>query len=261
MNNLHGKVALITGAGSGIGAATALLFARRGAKLSLAGRKEANLRRVGDECASVGPSDAEHPLIVVTELTREADVTNLVDTTVKRFGRLDILVNNAGTFQLGTIESTSLEQYDRVMNLNVRSAFHLTTLCVPHLIAAGGSVVNVSSVIGTRSFAGCLVSCMSKSAVNQMTAGTALELASKGVRVNSVNPGVTATGSLTRMVGMSDDEYAKYLDNMKEVHPLGRVGEAEDVAQAIAFLASNSASFITGEHLHVDGGWHATCPR
>jgi len=143
MDDLSGKVALITGASSGIGAATALLFARRGAKLSLSGRNEVNLQRVGDECARAG---TERPLVVVAELTCEPDVANLVDATVKKFGRLDILVNNAGILDLGSIETTSLEQYDREMGVNVRAAFQLTTLCVPHLIATRGNVVNVSSI-------------------------------------------------------------------------------------------------------------------
>jgi len=260
MNDLNGKVALITGAGSGIGAATAKLFARRGAKLSLIDRNEVNLQRVGDECARVGPANVERPLIVVAELSCEADVANLVDTTVKKFGQLDILVNNAGIFEIGTIETTSLEQYDRVMSVNVRAAFQLTMLCVPHLIATRGNIVNVSSITGTRSISGIIAYCMSKSAVNEMTACTALELASKGVRVNSVNPGVTATGIYSR-AGMSHEECVRFMEHHKGTHPLGRIGDVEEVAQAIAFLACSSASFITGEHLHVDGGRHVTCPR
>jgi len=259
MNALNGKVALITGAGSGIGAATAKLFARRGAKLSLTDRNEVNLQRVGDECVRDGPANAQRPLIVVAELTCEADVTNLVDTTVKKFGQLDILVNNAGNLEFGTIETTSLEQYDRVMSVNARAPFQLTMLCVPHLIATRGNIVNVSSIAGTCSPPGVLAYCMSKSAVNQLTACTALELASKGVRVNSVNPGATATGLFSR-VGMSDEDCARLMEHSRGTHPLGRVGDPEEVAQAIAFLASSSASFITGEHLHVDGGYHVACP-
>jgi len=257
MNDLKGKVALITGAGSGIGAATALLFVRRGAKLSLADRNEVNLQRVGDECARVG---TEQPLVVVAELSCEPDVANLVDATVEKFGRLDILVNNAGVCERGSIETTSLEQYDRVMGVNVRAAFQLTMLCAPHLIATRGNIVNVSSAVATRPVLGASVYCMSKSAVNQMTGCTALELASKGVRVNSVNPGVIAT-DLYSCGRMSVEESAKFMEQRKGIHPLCRVGDAEDVAQAIAFLASGSASFITGEHLHVDGGWHAACLR
>ena len=216
---------------------------------------------MSDECSRVGPADTQPPLTVVAELSCEADVTNLVDATVKKFGHLDILVNNAGFAELGSIETTSLEQYDRVMGVNVRAAFQLTRLSVPHLIATRGNVVNVSSVGGTRSFPGAVAYCMSKSAVDQMTSCTALELAAKGVRVNSVNPGVIVTDFLNR-VGMTEDQIAQYVEHQKEVHPLGRVGEAEEVAQAIAFLASSSsASFITGEHLHVDSGLHVACPR
>jgi len=250
MNDLNGKVSLITGAGSGIGAAK--LFARRGAKLSLTGRNEVNLQRVGDECVRVGPTNAQRPLIVVADLSCEADVTNLVDTTVNKFGQLDILVNNAGNIEFATIETTSLEQYDRVMSVNVRTTFQLTMLCVPRLIATRGNIVNVSSIAGTRSEPGVLAYCMSKSTVDQMTACTALELASKGVQVNSVNPGATATGLFSR-AGMSDEQCARLMEHSRGTHPLGRVADPEEVAQAIAFLASSSASFITGEHLHVDG--------
>ena len=147
-----------------------------------------------------------------------------------------------------------------MMGVNVRAAFQLTMLCVPHLIATRGNIVNVSSIGGTRQAPGVLAYCMSKSAVDQLTGCAALELASKGVRVNSVNPGVIVT-ELHSRAGMSDEDYAKFLEHAKETHPLGRVGDAEEAAQAIAYLASSSASFITGEHLHVDGGWHAAGPR
>jgi len=145
------------------------------------------------------------------------------------------------------------------MAVNVRAAFQLTMLCVPHLIATSGNIVNVSSGGGTRPAPGVLAYCMSKSAVDQMTGCTALELASRGVRVNSVNPGVIVTEIFSR-AKMSAEEVAKFMENAKGIHPLGRVVDAEEAAQAIAFLASSSASFITREHLHVDGGWHAALP-
>lgn len=253
MYDLNGKVTLITGASSGIGAAAAILFARSGAKLALSGRNEVNLKRTRDECVRVLPANAEQPLLVIADMCSETDVENLVDTAVKKFGRLDILVNSAGIIEFGTIETTSLEQYDRMMNVTVRSAFQLTRLCVPHLIATRGNIVNVSSVTGTRSFPGVLAYCMAKAAVDQMTSCTALELASKGVRVNSVNPGVIVT-EVHKRGGLSDDDYANFLERCKTSHPLGRVGDPEEVAQAIAFLASSNAAFITGEHLHVDEG-------
>ena len=162
--------------------------------------------------------------------------------------------------ELSTIESTSMEQYDRIMNVNARAVYHLTMLCAPHLIETRGNIVNVSSVNGTRSFVGCLAYCASKSAVDMMTSCVALELAPKGVRVNSVNPGVVPTNTQQR-AGLTGEAYDKSMEHMKELHPLGRLGDAEEVAQAIAFLASSNASFITGEQLHVDGGLHAVCAR
>jgi len=257
--NLSKKVALITGASSGIGAATAVLFARLGAKLSLAGRNEANLKRIAGECARVLSAD-ERPLLVTGDLTVESDVKRLVDATVEKFGCLNILVNNAGIMEHGTIETTSMEQFDSVMNANVRSVYQLTMLCVPHLVETRGNIVNVSSICGTRSCPGVLSYSMSKSAIDQLTRCVALDLAAKGVRANSVNPGVTITELLKRG-GLADDAYANFIERSKGTHPLGRPGKPEEVAQAIAFLASDAASFITGEHVHVDGGRHAATPR
>ena len=147
------------------------------------------------------------------------------------------------------------------MAVNLRAAFQLTMLSVPHLIATRGNVVNVSSVAGARSFPGDVVYGMSKAALDQMTSCTALELAAKGVRVNGINPGVIVTDFVNRL-GMTEDQVVEFMEHKKEVYPLGRVGEADEVAQAIAFLASSSSvSFITGEHLHVDAGLHVACPR
>ena len=257
--SLSGKVALITGASSGIGAATAILFARLGARLSLTGRNEANLKKVVDDCSSQ-PGVAEVPLMTLCDTTKEDDVKNLVDSTVSKFGQLDILVNSAGVIEFGSIETTSLEQFDRVMNVNVRAVYHLTMLAVPYLVQSRGTIVNVSSVCGTRSFPSVLSYCMSKSAIDQMTGCVALELATKGVRVNSVNPGVIVT-ELQKRGGLTADAYAAFLVKCKETHPLGRPGEPEEVAKAIAFLASEDSSFITGALVPVDGGRHAACPR
>jgi len=259
MCSLSKKVALITGASSGIGAATAVLFARLGAKLSLAGRNEVNLKRIGDECARLS-SAHQQPLLVCGDMTNESDVKRLVDKTIEQFGGLNILVNSAGIMKNDTLETASMEQYDHVMNVNVRSVYQLTVICVPHLVKAQGTIVNVSSICGTRSCPGVLCYSMSKSAIDQFTRCTALELAAKGVRVNSVNPGVIIT-ELQKRGGLGDDAYAHFIEHSKVTHPLGRPGEPEEVARVIAFLASDSASFITGEHVHVDGGRHAACPR
>jgi len=256
MASLAGKVAVITGASSGIGAATAKLFAQRGASLVLTGRNRDNLERVASECESA----SSKPLTIIANLDKENEVANIVKETVDKLGSLDILVNNAGILEMGTIENTSLEQYDRIMNTNVRAIYQLTMLAVPHLIKTQGCIVNVSSVNGVRSFPGVLAYNISKSALDQFTRCVALELAPKKVRVNSVNPGVIIT-DLQRRGGLDEETYAKFLERSRETHALGRPGEPEEVAESIAFLASDAASFTTGATLPVDGGRHAMCPR
>jgi len=261
MSDINGKVAIITGAGAGIGAATAILFARLGAKLSLTDRDEVNLKHTIDECVRVSPAHADQPLMALADLCSGAEVTKIVDATIAKFGRLDILVNVAGVLEFGSIESTSMEQYDRVMNVNVRAIYHLTMLCAPHLIETRGNIVNVSSVNGTRSFPGFLAYNMSKSAVNMMTSSIALELAPKGVRVNGVSPGAVDHTGLFDRAGLTADARDKLVERLKAKHPLGRIGEPADIARAIAFLASSNASFVTAEQFHVDGGLHALCVR
>lgn len=252
------KVVLITGASSGIGAGAAELYATKGAWLVLVGRNAANLSEVAAKCPPTG--DAPPPLQIVADVTVEADARRIIDTTIEKFQRLDVLVNNAGIIERGTIENTTLQQYDSVMNTNVRSIFVLTQLATPHLIATKGNVVNVSSVNGIRSFPGVLAYNMSKAAVDQFTRCVALELAAKGVRVNSVNPGVIVT-NIHKTGGMVDEDYAKFLEHSKTTHALGRVGDVKETAEAIVFLSSDRATFITGAQLPVDGGRHAMCPR
>lgn len=249
-----GKVALITGASSGIGAATAIRLAKQGASLALAGRNVANLTELANKL------DNKKHLVVAGDVTNESDSVDIVNKTIERYGQLNVLVNSAGIIETGTIENTSLEQYDRVMNTNVRSIYHLTMLTVPHLLQTQGNIVNVSSVNGIRSFPGVLAYNLSKASVDQLTRCVALELAARNVRCNCVNPGVTIT-NLHRRGGMDAETYAKFLDHSKTTHAMGRPGNADEVAAAIEFLASDAASFITGASLPVDGGRHAMCPR
>ncbi|XP_019741143.1 uncharacterized protein LOC109525238 isoform X1 [Hippocampus comes] len=259
VSSLKGKVTLITGASSGIGAGTAVLFAKLGAALALNGRDVESLKKVAKECAEYA-GGTEQPLLVPGDLTDEDTVRRTVEEVVAHFGRLDVLVNSAGILALGGIETSDLATYDRVMNINVRSVYHLTQLCVPHLIKTKGSIVNVSSVNGQRSFPGVLAYCMSKSAIDQFTRCVALELASKQVRVNSVCPGVIVT-EVHKRAGLNEEQYAKFLEKCKQTHALGRPGEVDEVAHSIAFLASDAATFITGVNLPIDGGRHAMCPR
>lgn len=252
--NFAGKVILITGASSGIGAETAKYLAKLGASLALNGRNEDRLKTTA---AEIEPKQC---YLVPGDITIENDTHRVVNETIKHYGKLDVLINNAGILETGTIESTSLEQYDRVMNTNVRSIYHLTMLAVPHLLKTNGNVVNISSVNGIRSFPGVLAYNLSKAAVDQFTRCVALELAAKGVRCNSINPGVTVT-NLHKTGGMNLEAYGKFLEHSKTTHAMGRPGNVSEVAAAIAFLASDLASFITGASLPVDGGRHAMCPR
>lgn len=257
LQRLDGKVALITGASSGIGKGTAILFAELGAQLALTGRNEENLQATGAQCMQKG---SKQPLLIVADMVKEEDVTRVLNETIKHYGQLDILINNAGIVKVGGIDNTSMADYDDVMNINVRAPYQLTMLAVPHLIKTKGAIVNVSSVNGMRSFPNVLAYCMSKSAIDQFTRCTALELASKGIRVNSVNPGVIIT-EIHKRGGKTDEQYNQFLEHSKTTHALGRVGEVEEVARTIAFLASDNASFITGAQVPIDGGRHAMCPR
>lgn len=258
MADFVNKVVLITGASSGIGAGTAEYLASQGAWLALVGRNEQNLKNVAAKCTPT--HGAPEPLQIIADVTNEADVKRIIDTTIERFNKLNVLVNNAGILKRGTIQTSTLQDYDSIMNVNVRSVFHLTQLATPHLIATKGNIVNVSSVNGIRSFAGVLAYNISKSALDQFTQCVALELADKGVRVNSVNPGVIIT-EIHKRGGLDEQAYAQFLEHSKTTHALGRPGNVQEVAESIAFLASDRSSFITGTLLPVDGGRHSMCPR
>lgn len=258
LSSLAGRVALITGASSGIGAATAVLFAKLGARLSLTGRNMENLEQVAKKC--VEQPGAEQPFLVIADLAKEEDTKRVLEKTIEKYGQLNVLVNNAGILKSGSIENTSLEVYDEIMTINTRSIFHLTMLAVPHLVESKGSIVNVSSVNGLRSFAGLVAYNTSKAAVDQMTRSIALDLAPKQVRVNSVNPGVVVT-ELQKRGGLDDEAYVKFLERCQHTHALGRPGQPDEIARTIAFLAADDSSFITGANLPVDGGRHAMCPR
>lgn len=255
--DLEGRAALVTGATSGIGRATALRFAAEGARLALVGRDAEELEGVAAEVGARGGVEA---LAVRADVTSEEDARRAVERTVETFGALDVLVNAAGILASGTVETTTLGAWDEMLNVNLRAVFHLMQLAAPHLERRPGNVVNVSSVTGLRAFPGVLAYCVSKAGVDQLTRCAALELAAKGVRVNAVNPGVVVT-EVHRRSGMSEERYAAFLEHSTETHPLGRVGTAEEVAELILFLASDRAAWITGATYSIDGGRAQTCAR
>jgi NAD(P)-dependent dehydrogenase (short-subunit alcohol dehydrogenase family) len=252
----HGKVALVTGASSGIGRATAERLASEGARVAVTARREDRLADTVSRVRELG-SEAR---AIACDLTSESDRARLVKETAAHYGGLDVLVNAAGIIGFGTIEDTTLDAWKRMFEVNVVSIFHLMQLALPHLLPRKGTIVNVSSVNGLRSFPGVLAYCASKSAVDQLTRCSALELAAKGVRVNAVNPGVVVT-ELHRQAGLNEEAYNAFLERSKTTHPMGRVGQPEDLAALIAFLASDESSWITGATVSIDGGRHLTCAR
>jgi len=256
MNGNNRKVALITGASSGIGRATAIRFAKEGIITSLVARNRTNLEKTYRDVKKAGSEG----IVITADLTKENHISRCIDKTIKTFGRLDILVNSAGIIGSGSIEDTTLKDWDYMFNINLRSVFYLTKLAVPHLKKTKGTIVNVSSVTGLRSFPNVLAYCVSKAGVDQFTRCTALELAEKGIRVNAVNPGVVVT-ELHRRGGMDDKTYKAFLEHSRKTHPLGRVGNPEEVAELIVFLATDRSKWITGTTISIDGGRAQTCAR
>lgn len=253
---MNEKVAIVTGATSGIGRAVSVKLAAEGAKVVAVGRNEADLGQLRDEVQNSGGNLRPH----LAEVTEVSQVDRLVTETIDVFGQIDILVNAAGIIRNGSITDTPLDEWDKVMNVNLRSMFYLTQKCVPHLVSSKGNIVNISSVTGLRAFPNVLAYCVSKAATDQLTRCAALELASQGVRVNAVNPGVVET-NLHRRGGMSEEAYEKFLAHARETHPIGRPGTPEEVAELVVFLASDKASWITGVTYSVDGGRGQTCAR
>ncbi len=247
---------IVTGASSGIGRATAMRFGRAGAGVLAVGRDASALAQVADDVHREGGRCS----VLTADVTDAKAPAAIVDTALERLGGLTTLVNAAGIIGSGTIENTTDEQWDVMMDINSRAPFRLMRAAMPALIQSKGSVVNVSSVTGLRSFPGVLAYCVSKSAIDQLTRCAALEVAAKGVRINAVNPGVVIS-NLHRRGGMDEEKYAAFLEHSKATHPVGRPGEPNEIADLIFFLASPNAGWITGETISIDGGRHLTCAR
>ena len=247
-DRFQGKAVLVTGASSGIGRACALALGREGASVVAAGRRADRLAEVVREIEGAGGRAA-----ATTGDVRDcAQAGAVVAAALKAFGRLDALVNAAGVIGNGSVIDGSLEEWDRVMNSNLRSVALMTRAAAKPLIEARGSIAIISSVAGMRPYAGLAAYCVSKAAVDMFTRCAALDFAPHGVRVNAVNPGVVVTELHTVSSAIAD--YPAFLERSKTTHPLGRVGRPEEIAALVLFLMSDEAGWITGDTVSIDGG-------
>lgn len=257
MESLKNKVAIVTGAGSGFGRCTSLLFAKYGAIVVLADMNLPGAEAVAKECVNKGSKKSEM-LAVKCDITKDADRKNVVDECVKAFGRIDILVNNAGVYRKQGLLEADDKMYDFLMDVNLKAQVFLTQLAVPYLKKTKGTIVNLSSIVAEEAVAAAGVYCVSKAGIDCVTKVLALELAEFGVRVNSVRPGTMHTG-------LYDVDFGQNVETvMKSViseHPLGRLGLPEEVAKAVAFLACDLSSYSTGNFFYVDGGRHCVGAR
>ena len=251
VGRVAGKVALITGAASGIGRATALLFAREGAAIALADVNANAGQRVADEITQSGA----RAFFESVDVTQAADCRRLVERAIREFGRIDTLFNNAGIIRRATILDLSEEDWDRVMSVNVKSIYLLSREVIPHMQRApgGGTIINTASGWGLTGGAKAAVYCASKGAVVLLTKAMAVDHGPQNIRVNCICPGDTNTGMLREEAQQLGEENSRFLAEAAR-RPLGRVGTPEEIAQAALYLASDASSFVTGTALVVDGG-------
>jgi NAD(P)-dependent dehydrogenase (short-subunit alcohol dehydrogenase family) len=260
---LEGKVAVITGGTSGIGAGTAEVFAAEGAKVVIAGRRKERGKRLAQKLGAAAS-------FIRTDVSVEADVKAMIEHAVGRFGRLDCLVNNAGrSSPFATIADANLEEFDAVIAVHVRAVLAGMKYASSVMAAQGtGSIITISSVNGIRAGLGGHYYSAAKAASIHLTRCAAMELGEKGIRVNSISPGMIATGGFAKYAGIPSDEaddnpqYAEGAIGSVAARwqPLQRVGHVEDIAQAALYLASDASRFVTGQNLVVDGGISAGWP-
>jgi NAD(P)-dependent dehydrogenase (short-subunit alcohol dehydrogenase family) len=251
MKSLENKIAIVTGGTSGIGRAAAVALAKEGAKVVVAGRRENEGAETVKQITSAG-GDGH---FVPADVTREADLASLVEQTVGRYGRLDIAFNNAGVEWMGPSAGVNEADYRRVFDINVWGVLAAIKHEIPAMLKnGGGSIINTSSVAGHIGMAGASIYIAAKHAVEGITKTVALEYAKQGIRVNAVAPAAIVTDMIDRFVGGEHTDNGKYLASM---HPVGRMGRPEEVANAVVFLAGDGSSFVTGHSLLVDGGFTA----
>ena len=253
MTRLSGKVALITGGGTGIGRAIALAFAREGASVALAGRRLEKLREVLSEVEKDGGSG----IAIECDVTRGKEVERAVRETTKKFGRLNVLVNCAGALHVSTVEGISEKEWDRVMTVNVKGPFLMSRAVLPEFRkAGGGAIVNIGSVLGLVAMKDRAAYCASKGGVTMLTKAMAIDHAHENVRVNCICPSIVETELVKGLFDKSEQGQALRKARIASI-PLGRIGRPVDVAEMAVFLASEESSWLTGAAIPLDGGLSA----
>ncbi len=247
---LTGKVAIVTGASKGIGRAIAAAYAREGAHVAICSRTTSE----GEEAAAAIRATGGDVIYKQADVSAMADAQGLVEETVDRWGRLDVLCNNAGIGMLRTLEETTGEEWRHLMSINLDGAFHCAKFAIPAMRSSGGgSIINIASVASFVGFQADAAYCASKGGLLMLTRQMALDYSPENIRVNAICPGFIRTPELEHYLGQKSDPEAARAE-VVAYHPIGRIGEPEEVADVAVFFASDGSSFVTGAHLSVDGG-------
>ncbi len=239
----HEKVVIVTGATSGMGRVMAKEFAAEGAKVVCVGR---NVER-GNAVVQDIKANGGEAIFVATDMAKEEALDLLINETINQYGKIDVLVNNAGIAYFSSLENHEQNKWDEVVDVNLRGPYLLCKKTMPYLIKSKGNIVNISSIAGLKSLSGAYAYCPSKAAVNSLTKLLAFDYAKQGVRVNAICPGTIETEIFAAVT-------EEALEKAKASIPVGRFGQSEEITKAVLFMASDDASYITGQTLAVDGG-------
>jgi len=257
MGKLDSKTAIITGGGTGIGLAIAQRFHDEGAYVVICGRRKEKLT----EAESIISSHGDRVYSVTADVTKEEDIIRLIDETIKKTGRIDILVNNAGIMRFGMLHETPIEEWESMMNTNAFGPWRLMVHAAPYMRkAGGGSIINLSSISGIKAFPGAGIYCTSKAALQMISQVMSMEAAADNIRVNLILPALVEDTELAIPI-FGRENIPDFYKKLRNLHPLGRNGKPQDIADAALFFASDDSSWITGVMLNVDGGRHLTTNR
>jgi NAD(P)-dependent dehydrogenase (short-subunit alcohol dehydrogenase family) len=251
MGAMNGKVAIVTGAGTGIGKAIAARYVAEGAQVVICGRRVEKLEQAAAQIAS---DNGDNPLALQCDVTDQAQILGMVKTVTNHFDGIDVLVNNAGVMRYDELTDASDQTYELMMKTNVWAPWRCSTAVIPHMKArGGGSIITISSVAGLRAMMGAGLYCTSKAAVQMLCQTLALEHAADQIRVNMICPAVVEDTELSVPI-VGEENVPEFYNKLRVCHPLGRNGRPDDIAEASLYLASDASRWVTGTILPVDGG-------